>query len=75
MVLDLACGRGFFSGRLRHNLGSSARVIGLDLSETILRVARAEQKGIPFVLGDTYIYAFTNHSWTHWSFLRWRKKS
>jgi len=51
MVLDLACGRGFFSGRLRHNLGSSARVIGLDLSETILRVARAEQKGIPFVLG------------------------
>lgn len=51
-VLDLACGRGFFSQRLRNALGGTVRITGIDLSETILRVAQTEQEGMPFVLGN-----------------------
>ena len=51
-VLDLACGRGFFSRRLLNVLDGKARITGFDLSEAILRVALSEQEGIPFVLGN-----------------------
>ena len=49
-VADIACGRGFFIKRLLEALDVKADIVGLDLSETILRIAQAEQKGIPFVL-------------------------
>lgn len=57
-VLDLACGRGFFSWRLMTELDETVKITGIDLSETILRVAKAEQKGIPFVLGNAEALPF-----------------
>lgn len=58
-VLDLACGRGFFSQRLRGALDGAVRIIGVDLSETILRVAQVEQEGMPLVLGNAERLPFT----------------
>jgi len=57
-VLDLACGRGFFSRRLINALDGKATITGIDLSETILRAAQAEQEGIPFVLGNAEALPF-----------------
>jgi SAM-dependent methyltransferase len=49
-VLDLACGRGFFSRRLREAVARPVRVVGIDLAETILRVAQSEQGWMQVVL-------------------------
>lgn len=52
-VLDLACGEGIYARKLRR---SGARVVGVDLSEAMLALGRAEEQreplGIDYVLGD-----------------------
>lgn len=40
-VLDLACGEGFYTRRLRRR--GAARVVGLDVSERMIALARAEE--------------------------------
>jgi SAM-dependent methyltransferase len=49
-VLDLACGEGFYTRELRHR--GAARVVGLDLSEGMIRMARDEEAREP--LGIEY---------------------
>ncbi len=53
-VLDLACGEGFYSRLLR--LRGASRVVGVDLSEEMIRLARASEAeqplGIEYVTGD-----------------------
>lgn len=50
-VLDLACGDGIYSRRLR-SLGA-ARVVGVDLSQGMIELARAEENARP--LGIDYV--------------------
>lgn len=53
-VLDLACGTGIYSRILRR--WGAARVVGVDLSEDMVRVARAHEAedplGVEYVVGD-----------------------
>jgi SAM-dependent methyltransferase len=53
-VLDLACGEGFYSRLLRQ--GGAARVVGVDLSGEMIRLAREEEErqplGVEYVVGD-----------------------
>jgi ubiquinone/menaquinone biosynthesis C-methylase UbiE len=53
-VLDVACGEGFYTRRLKQR--GAARVTGVDLSQGMLGLARAQeaehQLGIEYVLGD-----------------------
>src|SRR5262245_10173832 len=49
-VLDLACGEGYYTRELRHR--GAARVVGVDLSEGMIRLARREEARRP--LGITY---------------------
>ncbi len=50
-VLDLGCGRGFFSKRLKQAVGRAVEVVGLDLSETVLHKARSDHRDLSFLLG------------------------
>src|SRR3954471_5672249 len=53
-VVDLACGEGFYTRLLRNH--GAARVVGVDLSEGMIRLARAEEavhpQGIEYLVGD-----------------------
>jgi SAM-dependent methyltransferase len=53
-VLDLACGEGFYARALRHQ--GAARVVGVDLSEGMIALARQEEArkplGIEYRVGD-----------------------
>ncbi|MCB0936235.1 MAG: class I SAM-dependent methyltransferase [Mycobacterium sp.] len=53
-VLDIACGEGHFTRRLRR--AGAAKVVGLDISEEMIRLARdqesADPLGIEYVVGD-----------------------
>src|SRR6266545_7467729 len=49
-VLDLACGEGYYTREFRHRGG--ARVVGVDASEGMIRLARAEEARRP--LGIEY---------------------
>jgi ubiquinone/menaquinone biosynthesis C-methylase UbiE len=49
-VLDMACGEGFYTRELRHR--GAARVVGVDLSEGMIRLAREEEARHP--LGIEY---------------------
>lgn len=51
--LDLACGTGILCGLLRKN-GIAAR--GVDLSEGMIRIARENEPGIPFDVGNMITY-------------------
>lgn len=55
-VLDVCCGTGDFAFALRRAVGSHGRVVGLDFSEEMLRVAREKcgrnQLWVDFVQGD-----------------------
>jgi ubiquinone/menaquinone biosynthesis C-methylase UbiE len=53
-VLDFACGEGFYSRALRRR--GAARVVGVDLSDGMIGLAREEEKreplGVEYVAGD-----------------------
>jgi ubiquinone/menaquinone biosynthesis C-methylase UbiE len=53
-VLDLACGEGFYSRRIKKN--GAEQVIGVDLSEKMIELARKketqDQLGISYTVGD-----------------------
>jgi ubiquinone/menaquinone biosynthesis C-methylase UbiE len=50
-ALDLGCGLGFDAARMGALVGSTGRVVGLDRSEALLRVAADLAPGISFELG------------------------
>ena len=58
-VLDLGCGRGFFCNRLMEALELKVNIIGVDISETILKVASVEQKSSSFVCCDALRLPFS----------------
>jgi 2-polyprenyl-3-methyl-5-hydroxy-6-metoxy-1,4-benzoquinol methylase len=52
-ILDLACGTGYYAKELRRR--GSARVVGVDLSEAMIRATRAQEEKEP--LGVEYVHA------------------
>lgn len=51
-VLDLGCGRGFFSNRLKESFSGRIQILGLDISKSILSIAKWEQSWLPLICGD-----------------------
>jgi toxoflavin synthase len=53
-ILDLACGTGYYSKELRRR--GATRVVGVDLSEEMIRATRSQEEkaplGVEYVLGD-----------------------
>jgi len=53
-VLDLACGEGFYTRRIKRK--GAATVVGVDISEKMIRLAREQEQnqplGIDYILGD-----------------------
>ena len=58
-VLDIACGEGHFTRMMRRS--DAARVVGMDISESMIRLARqqeaADPLGIAYVVGDARVPA------------------
>ena len=52
-ILDLACGTGYYAKELRRR--GAARVVGVDLSEAMIRATRAQEEKEP--LGVEYMHA------------------
>jgi toxoflavin synthase len=52
-ILDLACGTGYYAKELRRR--GAARVVGVDLSEAMIRATRAQEEKEP--LGVEYVHA------------------
>src|SRR5688500_17235102 len=52
VVLDLACGEGFYTRRLKHH--GAARVVGVDISERMIALGQAEEMRHP--LGVEYVH-------------------
>ena len=61
-ALDIACGTGQLTLELRHRVGASGRVVGLDFSERMLAVARAAHPSIEWVQGDATSLPFEDSS-------------
>lgn len=51
-ALDVACGSGKLTARLRALAGPGGRIVGLDFSPRMLEIARRQHPGIEFVEGD-----------------------
>jgi demethylmenaquinone methyltransferase/2-methoxy-6-polyprenyl-1,4-benzoquinol methylase len=64
VVLDVCCGTGDFAFALRRAVGPQGRVVGLDFSEEMLRVAREKcgrnQLWVDFVRGDLLDLPFSD---------------
>jgi malonyl-CoA O-methyltransferase len=58
-VLDVGCGTGYLTGRLKDQFPSS-KIIGLDLAQGMLEVARRKEKSIHWVLADGNNLPFSN---------------
>ena len=50
-ILDLACGEGFYTRKFRHS--GAARVVGVDISQKMIELARQEEARVP--LGIEYM--------------------
>jgi ubiquinone/menaquinone biosynthesis C-methylase UbiE len=58
-VLDVGCGTGSTTASLAQAVGKEGRVLGVDISETLLGAARAQNlSNATFVVGDAATYAF-----------------
>ena len=61
-VLDVCTGTGALAAVLRRRVGSAGEVIGVDLTEAMLAVARARVPEVSFVLGDACQLPFPDRS-------------
>jgi demethylmenaquinone methyltransferase/2-methoxy-6-polyprenyl-1,4-benzoquinol methylase len=61
-VLDVCTGTGALAAVLRRRVGSAGEVIGVDLTEAMLAVARARVPEVSFVLGDACQLPFRDRS-------------
>ena len=59
-VVDLGCGTGYFTPKLKHN---DNQVVGIDLSEGMIAYSRKHRKGdINWLVGDAEILPFADNS-------------
>ncbi|MGH7642704.1 MAG: bifunctional demethylmenaquinone methyltransferase/2-methoxy-6-polyprenyl-1,4-benzoquinol methylase UbiE [Candidatus Dormibacteria bacterium] len=61
-VLDVCCGTGALAALLSRRVGPRGDVIGVDLTEAMLEVARSRVRGVEFVLGDACQLPFPDGS-------------
>lgn len=61
-VLDVCTGTGGLAALLRQKVGRGGRVVGLDLTEAMLEVARARVPGVTFQVGDACRLPFPDRS-------------
>jgi demethylmenaquinone methyltransferase/2-methoxy-6-polyprenyl-1,4-benzoquinol methylase len=61
-VLDVCTGTGALAPLLRRRVGPDGEVIGLDLTEAMLEVARARVQGVRFLVGDACHLPFPDQS-------------
>jgi demethylmenaquinone methyltransferase/2-methoxy-6-polyprenyl-1,4-benzoquinol methylase len=61
-VLDVCTGTGALAELLRRRVGPDGEVIGLDLTEAMLEVARARVQGVGFLVGDACHLPFPDQS-------------
>ena len=60
-ILDVGCGTGQTSLELARAVGADGAVLGVDISATLLEVARRRAEGVPglsFAEGDAQVFAF-----------------
>jgi len=60
-ILDVGCGTGYLTVRLKEHFTQS-KVIGLDFSPGMIKVARSKQEGISWVLADSDKLPFSDGS-------------
>ena len=60
LVLDVGCGRGFWSGLFKENM--VGRVVGIDISQTGLRMAREAIPDVEFSLADATRLPYADRS-------------
>ena len=61
-VLDVCTGTGALAQLLRRRVGVSGEVVGIDLTEAMLEVARTRVPEVRFVVGDACALPFANES-------------
>jgi demethylmenaquinone methyltransferase/2-methoxy-6-polyprenyl-1,4-benzoquinol methylase len=61
-VLDVCSGTGALAALLRRRVGASGQVMGVDLTEAMLEVARTRVPGVSFVVGDACALPFPDQS-------------
>ncbi|HEV2033182.1 MAG TPA: bifunctional demethylmenaquinone methyltransferase/2-methoxy-6-polyprenyl-1,4-benzoquinol methylase UbiE [Candidatus Dormibacteraeota bacterium] len=61
-ALDVACGSGKLTAQLARIAGPDGRVVGLDFSPQMLKVARRDHPGIEFIEGDALSLPFDDAS-------------
>lgn len=53
-LLDAGCGEGYYTAALADSLGGSARVLGVDISKTALRLAARRTKAADFAVASVF---------------------
>jgi demethylmenaquinone methyltransferase/2-methoxy-6-polyprenyl-1,4-benzoquinol methylase len=61
-VLDVCTGTGALAALLRRRVGATGQVVGVDLTEAMLEVARARVPEVSFVEADACALPFADHS-------------
>jgi demethylmenaquinone methyltransferase/2-methoxy-6-polyprenyl-1,4-benzoquinol methylase len=61
-ALDIACGSGRLTAELARIAGPRGRVVGLDFSPEMLKIARRDHPGLEFVEGDALQLPFEDQS-------------
>src|SRR6266545_629230 len=61
-ALDVACGSGRLTAELARIAGPRGRVVGLDFSPEMLKIARRDHPGLEFIEGDALQLPFDDQS-------------
>jgi len=61
-ILEVGCGSGYYSEILSHVLRHPVRYVGLDYSQTMIRLARERHADLPFLVADATALPFTDGS-------------
>lgn len=61
-ILDCGCGKGFFSRRIRDVFNGNIEVIGIDISEKIIKTAQEKNPDIQFYVADAEELPVPNNS-------------
>ncbi len=63
-ILDVGCGTGILIPYLLYRLGTKGEIIGIDLAENMIKIARSKfnDKRVSFIAGDILVKAFPHNS-------------
>lgn len=61
-ILDLGCGEGYYTYRMKQLLGDTNTYYGLDISKDAIQMATRYDKGITWIVGNAKNIPLTDHS-------------